>query len=123
MARNRARALLNWFTQGPVPGWVQGETEGRAGDASGQEKKRRLRVLMVTTGSAQLPTPSLLPWQAGHPQPGLRLLHRDSRPTGPTLRTHTSPNRVRVRWLSIFPATLYSYTLYEIAGANHRFAE
>ena len=35
-ARNRSRAELNWFCQGPSLGEIQSEATGLAGDASGQ---------------------------------------------------------------------------------------
>ena len=36
MARNRARARLNWVSQGPALGQMQGEAARRAGEPSGQ---------------------------------------------------------------------------------------
>ena len=51
--RNRARASLNWFSQGQR--WGRCKVRRRAERVSrpAREKKRRRRVLVVTTGSAQ----------------------------------------------------------------------
>lgn len=50
-ARNRARALLNWFCQGQP--WGKCRVRRRAVRVMrlGREKKRRRRVLVVATGS------------------------------------------------------------------------
>ena len=47
-ARNRARARLTGFP-GPVLGKMQSEAARLAGEPSAREKKRRRRVLVVTT--------------------------------------------------------------------------
>ena len=50
-ARNRARARLNWFSQGQRCGRCRVSWRAERVSRPAREKKRRRRVLVVTTGS------------------------------------------------------------------------
>ena len=65
-ARNRARARLNWFSQGAALGQMQGEAARRAGEPSGQGEEASSEGLggyqLLTQTDARGPAGQQLCW-------------------------------------------------------------